>query len=435
MSTPKSDTCSPHQALARGMGFKNNHERLWWATFGPLLEKLLALCNYPVSLQYQHLSFIYHHLLPYLGPYPTIENGFAWKTAYSPDGTPAEVSLNFDGPKKTVRMDHVPISQWSGTPKDPFCQNVALELTKSLAGILPDFTWDWFNHFVQTMFIPDSATEVVLAREPPNFRRMAMQSVTGCDLLSTGVRVKPVFNALWKSIETGMPHDKLLFDSIRNNTELFGAYLPALQVIEDYCQSDRAKEFQTRGCFLSFDATSIKDARLKVYLHGPQTAYMKVEDAFTLGGRLSNPNIQIGVKELRNLWYAVLNLPSDFPESEDLPATDDLYQGWLVNYELRPHNPVPEPKVYIPVAINNKDQDSIVQGLQEFFDRHECMDVRDYRDIFETLFLDAKNPTGIHHLITFSYKAHPYVTCYYKPHLEPVPAKELEESDVKELSK
>ncbi|KAF7624431.1 putative aromatic prenyltransferase AtmD [Aspergillus flavus] len=435
MSTPKSDTCSPHQALARGMGFKNHHERLWWATFGPLLEKLLALCNYPVSLQYQHLSFIYHHLLPYLGPYPTVENGFAWKTAYSPDGTPAEVSINFDGPKKTVRMDHVPISQWSGTPKDPFCQNVALELTKSLAGTLPDFTWDWFNHFVQTMFIPEPATDVVLAREPPNFRRMAMQSVNGCDLLTTGVRVKPVFNALWKSIETGIPHDKLLFDSIRNNTELFGAYLPALQVIEDYCQSDRAKEFQTRGCFLSFDATSIKDARLKVYLHGPQTAYMKVEDAFTLGGRLSNPNIQTGVKELRKLWYAVLNLPSDFPESEDLPATDDLYQGWLVNYELRPNNPVPEPKVYIPVAINNKDQDSIVQGLQEFFDRHESMDVRDYRDIFETLFLDAKNPTGIHHFITFSYKAHPYVTCYYKPHLEPVPVKELEESDVKGLSK
>lgn len=91
------------------------------------------------------------------------------------------------------------------------------------------------------------------------------------------------------------------------------------------------------------------------------------------------------MKELRKLWYAMLNLPVDFPETEDLPVADDLYQGWLVNYELRPNNPVPEPKVYIPVAINNKDQDRIVQGLQEFFSRHESMDVQDYRHIFETL--------------------------------------------------
>ncbi|KAE8138183.1 aromatic prenyltransferase [Aspergillus pseudotamarii] len=391
MSTQKSDTCSPHQALARGIGFKNNHERLWWATLGPLLEKLLALCDYPVSLQYQHLSFIYYHILPYLGPYPSIENGFAWKTAYSPDTTPAEVSLNFDGSKKAVRMDHVPISQWSGTPKDPFCQNVALELTNSLASMLPDFSMDWFDYFVQQMYIPDSATDIVLAREPPNFRRMAIQSVNGCDLLDSGVRVKPVFNALWKSLETGIPHDQLLFDSIRNNGDLFGAYHPALQVIGDYCQSDRAREFQTKGCFLSFDTTNSKDARLKVYLHGPQTAYIKMRDAFTLGGRLNNPNIQTGVKELRKLWYAVLNLPPDFPETEDLPVTDDLYQGWLVNYELRPNNHVPEPKVYIPVAINNKDQDSIVQGLQEFFSHHESMDVQDYRHIFESLLYVCPN--------------------------------------------
>ncbi|GAB1199978.1 hypothetical protein APSETT444_009338 [Aspergillus pseudonomiae] len=435
MSNAKPEAYPAHQALARGMGFKNKHEKLWWAIFGPLLEKLMTLCEYPVSLQYQYLSFIYRHIIPYLGPYPTVENGWVWKTCYSPDGTSAEVSLNFDGSRKAARMDHVVISQWSGTPKDPFSQNVAVELIKSLAAILPDFNWDWFDYFVQEMFIPESSTETVLTRQPPEFVHMIMQGINGYDLLDSGVRVKPIFSGLAKSVETGISLDKLLFDTFHNNAELFGSYQPALKVLEDYCQSDQTKKFGIKACFLSFDATNTKDARLKVYLHGPQTAYMKVQDAFTMGGRLNSPNIEAGVKELRKFWYEVLNLPPDFPESQDLPATDDLYQGWQINYELRPNNPVPEPKVYIPVGIDNKDQESIIQGLQEFFSRHECMDVRDYRHIFETLFLDGDKLTGIHHFITFSYKSHPYVTCYYKPHVVPVPAKELEESEMKAISK
>ena len=66
-----------------------------------------------------------------------------------------------------------------------------------------------------------------------------------------------------------------------------------------------------------------------------------------------------GLKELEELIKLVLSLPSDFPASKDLSATqgyvvkhfsEDQYlvEGYMYYFDIAPESPLPDIKFYLP---------------------------------------------------------------------------------------
>jgi DMATS type aromatic prenyltransferase len=443
----------PYQALARGMGFISKHESLWWSALAPTLEKMFVLSGYTTAQQFQHLAFFHRHVLSYLGSYPTVEEGFAMKNYVTYDMTPLELSLNFQGGKRTVRMNHLPITSLSRTSKDPFNQRTAVELVQNLKSLLPDFDLDLFNHFAKEIYIPDTDIFSVLERQPtPNFSSLALQNIAAYDFEGNDVRVKSYFCPLWKTLQTGQDLSDTTFNAIRSQKVEDLPYLDGVKMIEDYCRSDNAAAYGVKATCLSFDCSKSKGSRLKIYFHTRHTAFSKMIDIFTLGQRIDTADTTAAIDELRKLWYGVLNIPQDFPECDDLPDISAPTAGVLFNFELKPGEPIPEPKIYIPVAMYNGNDETIVHGLQEFFKRQNQMEeAAGYKDIFDAL-LYVSNPcryvsifqnlltssftssngqklTGTHHDISFAHKnSVSYVTAYYKPHITPVPAADLDQA-------
>ena len=368
------------------MGFTNKHESLWWSALAPTLEKMFVLSGYTTTQKYQHLAFFHRHVLPYLGLYPTAEEGFTWKSLMTYDLTPIELSLNFQGGKRTVRMNHVPITSSTGTPKDPFNQHAAIELAHNLGNLLPDFDFRWFDHFVKEVYIPDMDAVSVLKRQPtPIFSSLATQNVTAYDFEGNDVRVKSYFSPLWKALQTGQDPEDTIFNAIRSHKEAL-PYLDGLKVVEDYCRPDNAASYGVKAIFLSFDCSKSKGSRLKIYLHTRQTAFTKVKDIFTLGQRIDTVETTAAIDELRALWYGVFNIPQDFPECDDIPDIFAPTAGVMFNFELKPGEPIPEAKIYLPVALYNGNDETIIYGLQEFFKRQNRMEEAiGYKDIFDTL--------------------------------------------------
>jgi DMATS type aromatic prenyltransferase len=363
-SAPIPRGSAPWRVISSVFRHQNEDLQYWWESTALLVGEMMEKAGYDVHLQYQHLIRYHQYVLPLLGPRPKRDGSAFWKSFMTDDFTPIETSFNFDSGKRLVRLSIEPIGHSAGTILDPFNQAVVAKAVQNLKRFDPNADFQWFNTLVDELFVREENYFKVQEAIPKTEARS--QFFVAFDLEKANAGAKAYFMPTLKAIETGTPNlqltSKVMNRLHSSKTPLKDAY----GTIEDYILSQPV-EAMPRIEIIATDCVTPTKSRVKLYIRTRYTSFSKVRDVYTLGGRLNDPTTHEGVATLKGLWYSLLSLPADYPEEDELPFTDHRTAGTLFNFELKPGNPLPQPKVYVPVRHYGRSDLDISASLAAFF--------------------------------------------------------------------
>ncbi|GIJ87027.1 hypothetical protein Asppvi_005929 [Aspergillus pseudoviridinutans] len=151
----------------------------------------------------------------------------------------------------------------------------------------------------------------------------------------------------WKHLPTGQPMGELMFNAIKDLGAEIAAYMESLSVRDKFTGSEGRPKGSGMPNFI-FYAT-------------PRTAFNRMVDVFTLGGRLIEPEMDRAIETLRILWSA---RPTD---DEDIsPQNPHRCAGVMFKFEIWPGAKGPVPKIYLPAAYYGKPNLEIAEGMDVF---------------------------------------------------------------------
>jgi DMATS type aromatic prenyltransferase len=231
---------------------------------------------------------------------------------------------------------------------------------------------EWWNYFENEFFLPAETRDIVRSRIPPN--EHSTNICLALDFVGSDITTKAYFFPILKSIVTGRTGSELVFDAIRRLHSKELRLKESLTLIEDFI-NEFPPETAPKLEFIAIDLVAPRDSRIKIYYRTPITAFNKVINIYTLGGRLNGPSVLAGIEVLKGLWPLVLNLPDDYPLDQELPFVPHRTTGTCFNFEIRPNDPNPQPKVYIPVRHYSKSDLEIAQSLAIFFEQQGWKDL------------------------------------------------------------
>jgi DMATS type aromatic prenyltransferase len=156
----------------------------------------------------------------------------------------------------------------------------------------------------------------------------------------------------------------LVFDAVSQLPWDNEMLTPALSIVESYIL--RCSPEMTRVEGISIDCVDPMRARIKIYIRSAFTAFSKICDMYTLGGRLKDKVTNAGIGILQELWPLVMDLPEECSDDQELQSCGHRTGGTIFNFEIKPGNPFPEPKIYIPVKHYGKNDIAIAEGIVEF---------------------------------------------------------------------
>jgi tryptophan 7-dimethylallyltransferase len=331
----------------------------WWNIISPILLSLMQSAGYSREDQAKHAQFVKKQLVPCLGPSPDYCSVPRFDSFCNDDFSPVELSWNFHAGQSTIRVGLEPIGRWAGTSVDPFN---TLETAKLMSRLLASeklVDGTLWRHFSENLAVdPDEASSVVAGMGPNE--HMTVNTIS-FDLNGESVP-KVYFYPIAKALSLGVHAGELVADSIER---LEINVTPALDVIQAFVHDSKMEHGNIlRMECLSFDAVDPYRSRLKAYLRTPQTSLRRVQEIYTLGGRLSGLEIDACLAHLRAFWSDVLGL-GDY--DEELILSAHRTAGIIFNFELRHDDPLPKPKVYIPTRHYGGTDLAIAQGLSHFF--------------------------------------------------------------------
>ncbi|WEW61698.1 hypothetical protein PRK78_007190 [Emydomyces testavorans] len=358
---------SPYEVISRVSDFESKDQETWWKDVAPLLNNVMASAHYDVHHQYQYLLFLRDVLIPALGPYPHSAN--AWKSTTTRSGIPVEISVNYrKDHNPTVRISIEPTTYLSGTERDPFNQLPAKELFNSLSRLgLRGYDAELFGRLVSDLTVTPSEVDLIRSKGI-DVGAFKSQATPGFDLQNGDISVKGYVFPNVKQTVTGTSVDKLVFDSL-HKLEKYLHCSQALSLLEGYLQ-----ESGTGGNigFIAVDCIDPTQLRFKIYMAHPSVTLAKVEEAYTLGGRLSDSTTLKGLELLRDIWQLVgieegdrtLIPYFDDPKSK---ASQGIRPPLVWNYEFKPGHSQPVTKIYLPT--HGENDLKVARGLSKFFDR------------------------------------------------------------------
>lgn len=407
----------PYRILSDCLSFLSEDHRYWWRTTAKVIADLLEKTGYDINDQYLYLSFYYRYIIPSLGPRPVHEGQAFWKSFLTDDFSPVEPSWNWDGGKSTIRFGVEPISAWAGTYVDPFNQLMVKEMMNNIAPVSKGLDMEWFQKFEDELFIAPGDAGIILAQLPPG--EHMTQSFIAFDCEGGNATAKAYFFPILKSILTGRSSADVIYDAIGKLHTDSLSLLPSLAVLQDFIASF-PPDNRPRVEMAAIDCVEPSKSRIKIYVRIPHTAMNKVCDAYTLGGRLTSPSVQTGVKVLKELWPLLLHVPEGLSDDDELPSNSHRTAGTIFNFEIRPGGKFPEPKIYVPVKHYAKSDMAIAKGLSKFFALKGWNDAaqsyeNDLAEVFPAH--DLENSLGTHTYVSYSYKKTTGVsmTMYYSP--------------------
>ncbi|OJJ45036.1 hypothetical protein ASPZODRAFT_17950 [Penicilliopsis zonata CBS 506.65] len=432
----------PSTILSNTLVFPNDDQRFWWDTIAPTMQNLMTNAQYETLVQLQHLLFIYRHVLPIMGPRPrprprpssgpgSDKPTAVWRSFMCDDTTPLEISVNFHDRKATVRLGFEPIGPDAGTPLDPFNQRAVQQFVQDLETTNTVTHWTWYRQLSEMLLVSPADASVIKAQLPASehqsqhFFGFGFVSEIDSSLQAAPPPMKAYFIPQLRSILTGETEIKLICNAIKaldlpdekmTATPSSPLFTSALTMLETYLAIDETK---LRAECLAFDCIDPSQSRLKIYLRSRHTSLRSAQDVFTLGGRLTGPNIDAGLSVLCELWGLLFDLPRDHKDDDPLPLNNHRSAGILFNAELRPGKPTPEIQVYLPVRHYARTDLAVAEGLATYFHRQgwhhlAASYVHDLRERFPSHAIDTQ--LGTHTYVSYSFKkGKPYVTVYYNP--------------------
>lgn len=367
------DHLVPFRVLSQVHVFRSEDEKAWWNSTGPVLVKMMADANYDIHHQYKYLTLHQKYVVPFLGPFPREERKDRWMSNITPYGLPFELSLNCS--HNTIRYSFEPVTARAGTSEDPFNKTAMDPCIEQLLQLDSGIDTTWFNHFRKELVVTEEQAVSLIAQGKVQEGPGKGQHHFAIDLQDGKCMFKAYFYPSMKSMATGVPVEKLLFDSIRKG-DTKGALADSIATLERYLASTcRARESPSssgvNSLFVSCDMINPGNARLKYYVLDQHVSWQRVEDLWTLGGRRSSdPSNTAGLAILKELWD-LLKVPEGFRDISwghcVLGEPPKHFLPTFANYTLHHSNPNPEPQVYL-VTFGMNDI-HIADALTVFFQR------------------------------------------------------------------
>lgn len=340
-----------------------------------IIGNIMERADYDIHLQYSYLLLFHEFILSAFGPRPRPDGTPQWRSFMTDDFTPIDVSWNFSANRSLVRFAIEPIGALAGTPRDPFNSYEEISFLERIQNVslTADLDLQWFTHFANCITVRDDEAQPA-AKEFPENEHMS-QVFFAFDLDHSKVSTKSYLFPNRKSIESGVSPLDLVSQALAqlDNQSIKSAW----SVVEDYMRSS-APGSQCKLEFVALDCVNPLQSRIKVYFRTPRTAFEQVRHIFTLGGKLDDETTRTAVEILKELWWLVLGLSDEVLDTDELVHRDQRQHptvGTLFNFELKPGEKVPEPKVYIPVRHYARSDLDIAQGLTRFFQRCEWLNL------------------------------------------------------------
>ncbi|KAL4734139.1 Verruculogen prenyltransferase [Aspergillus similis] len=444
LSTGSAMNATPFEVLDLTLHFDDQGQHQWWKRAGPVLGQQLLLANYDLNKQFQYLSFFAHQIIPLLGPAPA-----SWESEHQPEYHPLEISHNFQRSGSTIRLAFQPKSYSSFVrAQDPFGQ-LSTEETLARLGQVTGVELDLQPYYQLASLLNLTKKEEKDMFQPTCYNSLSpcfkTQSLIGVQFPRTGsITLKGYWFLSAKSMVTITPVSELSFQAIRKIDDGKDLLVPALRPIEEYFAEIKMQpahpatpqitEFGAVAC----DHVDMSRTRFKLYFYECLCKYDRVVDIYTLGGRLKNaPGIVEGLELLREIW-SILQIPEGYhhaslrnsllrksENSENCGEAGKAVSGGreifddqqlIFNFEIRPGEQWPQPKVYFPLSYltDSKAADAVVALFNKLGWKEEA---RRYKDNLKTFYprSDLEKTSGLQHLLSFSYNAKtgPYTTVYY----------------------
>ena len=351
-----------HHTLTKSMTFANLDQYQYWHAVGPMLGRMLFNGNYDIHKQYEYLCLFAHAVIPKLGPFPGGRD--IYRCLLGGTGS-VELSQNFQKLGPTTRIAFEPTSYVASTGVDPLNRHTVHGTLAELRAIgSASVDMELHQMLVNELTLTDRE-ENLMSPEEISGTAWKTQILLALDLGQTGITVKEYFYPALKASVTGQSVAKLCFSAIRklDKQEVFE---PASKAIETYMQT----QSQTDLYFLSCDLVDPSHTRIKLYLMELDMSLAKVEEHWTMGGRLNDEETVLGLKMLQDLWidFGIVEGMRNEPERPSLPGDPDTIVPFIMNYEMNPGEALPKPKFYFPLV--GISELKIANVLTSFFERY-----------------------------------------------------------------
>ncbi|KAI1279387.1 tryptophan dimethylallyltransferase-domain-containing protein [Xylaria sp. FL0933] len=334
------------------------HHRSWFQHVGKTLGILLFNAGYSYGSQYRSLVFSMRVVAPNLGIFHISDAAQPWNSFMTDDGSPVELSWDWgtSDSRPTIRYSIEPIGQKAGTSLDPLNLLIGPVLEGQLIQAVPDLSLEWLYHF-QGFFNCPGATR----QEMVDLQDHSTSIFYAFDLTDTGTTAKVYLFPRIRAMARNESNLEALVQSIKTAPYVTEDNLNALAIFTDF-SGDTANvglEYE----MLAIDMIDPEHSRLKIYFRCRETSFDSVVNIMTLGGRISHPNFQQGVNDLRDLWSALFTACAGHPLKEVHHRT----AGMLYNIEFKLGDLFPVAKIYIPVRHYSSSDDTVIWGLERYF--------------------------------------------------------------------
>ncbi|KAF2118612.1 tryptophan dimethylallyltransferase-domain-containing protein [Lophiotrema nucula] len=409
----------PYQVLQSQLPFDDTMT-FWWETSAIVLSKLMTKANYPLEIHYRNLLFYYDKILSAYGPIPLGKDTRQWHATITPDASACEPSMNLrttGTSESVVRFTIEANSTSSGNSMDPLNQHTSSSVIEKVAEWDPTFNLTIWNYLRSQLFFSDEeATK--LRKEYPN--HLAPQCYLAFDFEKDGQilgKASPFF--FWKCKQTGQTPREVASQIISGIPVIGGDLKEPLAALET-CLKAFPEEYggEPRPECMGFDFLAPdRSSRIKVYSRLWKSSFAALSHFWTLGGVLHDSATLKGLELLKLFWQTV------FKHDEDDKELEILHEGWadlVINFELKPGEALPRPKVYLPVWKYVPTEADVCERLAEFWRRVGWNEqAENYQHDWQETFpwLDANGHGGMNY-VSLAYKdkeSGMYMSLYFSP--------------------
>ncbi|KAF8157256.1 tryptophan dimethylallyltransferase-domain-containing protein [Crassisporium funariophilum] len=375
----------------------------WWYATGNILSGLLEHSSCSKQLRKDYLLFYLRKVVPRLGPSPEqLRLCAGHPSSYlSDDHTPVEFIwvIGGDG-SSSIRFAMEPLSSLDGSPlKYRGCLETINSL-KNLACMKSfDSTWS------------DICQETLVYSPKSYSKNFASQFFLGGDLTPSGMVAKGYYIPKLRAQLDNCSKEELVTQCIhRLGVEEGWAFVLSYINLIPLLSRPSIE-------MVAVDCLQPSQNRIKVYFRSHDNTLDVICKHMTLGGALENETIQNTLYILRKLWgFLFPGIQSHQP----LPVQSEKqdWPGFLIYYEMTLQNPIPFPKVYIPVRQYCRSDAQIADAVSGFL---KSMDIKidgHYTEEIRRLFShrQLETGTGIHtYIACCSRPSGPQISLYLSP--------------------
>ena len=355
---PIADSTIPvawHRIDSKRQGILNVHGNYWWKSSGCALAILLGNADYSYAARIRILDFFHRCIVPRLGiaNEPGVER---WKSFMTDDHNPIELSWDWHTGDKppTIRFSVEPVGEEAGTAKDPRNKLVAGEFTKAVLEDLPATDMRWFYHF-ESYFGLGMKDHSLVGHQSEIFWAF--------DLDEKDVTVKAYFFPEHRAHATQKTNIQVMTEAIEAAPSFTSGDLSALYTFREFVR-EHAKVSPEMD-MLAIDLVEPSQSRLKIYFRIRETSFESVREIMTLGGRVTNSDMDTGLQSLRHLWDSLFD-QQGVPDNWHLPVLKHRTAGMLYNVEFRLGSRAPKVKIYMPVRHYAQNDWQIMNAVSNF---------------------------------------------------------------------